>query len=178
MSLRVMQRKYYERIKNNEINSKQVFSINATNVGITKSKCRNDIVNPTTQKCYGVYNRQVLSGNNGLAAKVIDISANYVPTITNTYKRPPQFQANQYIANKRSKAIRCMFFDEDCNKVTRPTPVSRNCDCKKSTIITQDLQYLSAKDYMEKKLATRNITEDGVTQYESNMMKNIHGHCA
>ena len=70
-----------------------------------------------------------------------------------------------------------MFFDEDCNKVTRPTPVTRNCDCKNLSNVTQDLGYLSAKDYMEKKLAIRNVTEDGVTQYESKMMKNIHGYC-
>ena len=172
-----MQRKYNERRKTSEVNSNSTFSIYATNRGTTKSKCRNDIINPTTQKCYGVYNRQVLSGNNGLAAKVIDISANYLPTITNTYKRAPGFQSNQYTSNKRSKAIRCMFFDEDCNKVTRPTPVTRNCDCKNLSNVTQDLGYLSAKDYMEKKLAIRNVTEDGVTQYESKMMKNIHGYC-
>ena len=77
-----MQLKYNERIRNNEINSKKLFSLNATNVGATKSKCRSDVVRATPQKCYGVYNRQVLSGNNGLAAKVIDISSTSLPTIT------------------------------------------------------------------------------------------------
>ena len=43
MSLRVMQLKYYEKIRNNEINSKQIFTLNATNVGSTKSKCRSDV---------------------------------------------------------------------------------------------------------------------------------------
>ena len=49
-----MQLKYNERIRNNKINSKQIFSLNATNVGASKSKCRSDVVTASTQKCYGV----------------------------------------------------------------------------------------------------------------------------
>ena len=171
-----MQLKYNERIRNNKINSTQLFSLNATNVGASKSKCRSDVVRATPQKCYGVYNRQVLSGNNGLAAKVIDISSSYLPTITNVYKRAPGFQSNQHTANIRSKAIRCMYFDDSCNAVEEKDPDCKN-NCRKSYNITQDLGYLSAKDYMEKKLALRSGSKINSTEYESTVMKNIHGHC-
>ena len=48
---------------------------------------------------------------------------------------------------------------------------------QKTFAITQDLGYDSQKDYMERKLALRNVSVNGVTEYESKMMKNIHGHC-
>ena len=177
MSLRVMQLKYYEKIRNNEINSKQIFTLNATNVGSTKSKCRSDVVRASKQKCYGVYNRQVLSGNNGLAAKVIDISSTYLPTITNVYKRPPIFQPNQYIDNKKSKAIRCQYYDDDGNAVNRPDPLKRDTLKIRKSHITQDLGFLSSKDYMEKIKSVRSCTLNGITDYESKLMRNPHGNC-
>ena len=103
----------------------------------------------------------------------MDISSSYLPTITNVYKEHPDFSlinTQQMLDQKQSDA---------CISMTTVMLLKKKPDCKNNCgnyNITQDLGYLSAKDYMEKKLALRSVLNNS-TDYESTMMKNIHGYC-
>ena len=92
----------------------------------------------------------------------------------NTFKRVPKFTTNQYIANKRSAALRCEANDR-CN------PKAPDCwdNCVggprqrygKSTTTTQDLGFISSQQMINRRLALR--AGGGKTNaFESKMMNN------
>ena len=146
--MRVMQVKHNQRVKMNQVNSRQLFSLNFSNTGSINGKCcgfGKDKQTPSHQQSYSNYNRRALGGlggGGGLASRVQNGTASdRNAQLTNTVKRNPNFTQNEHIANVRSNALRC-------------TPICHN-NCGKQGKYTQDLGYLSSSQQLNKKLALR-----------------------
>ena len=149
------------------------------------SCCDSDIPIPkkaSFQQSYGNYHRRALSGLGGkgsLASRVqdgndsSDIGKRGTFQIMLTFKRPPKFTTNQYIANKRSKAIRC---DISMNVYNEKTPACYNdCGQTRHATTTKDLRFSSSHQQIQKRIALR-AGCDTDKAFESNMMNN--GKCA
>ena len=127
----------------------------------------------------------------GLASRVVDKS--FVDTAfkrgtqqrTVTYKRPQsgvQFVASNHISNKKSKALRCEYSNcktgngtsggmvGESQKKSWETDVPCIDVCGKKPVITQDLGYLSAGQYINKKLSLRAGTDLSGNEFESTIM--------
>lgn len=112
---------------------------------------------PAPQRSYGNYNRQALLGYSGLARRVVSLKNSQTNSPVsnpepNTYKRMPKFSQGQHLYNLSSKAVLCK------DRQTRCNPVSPKCrnDCGKNKItITKDIGYLSAGDYIQRKVGRR-----------------------
>lgn len=113
---------------------------------------------PAPQKSYRNYNRQAMLGYTGLASRVVSLKnsqTNNPATIPegNTYKRMPEFSQSQYLYNLKSCVVRRKDNQEKCNPVS---PKCRNDSCGKTKIsITKPVGYLSAGEYIERKIARR-----------------------
>ena len=97
-------------------------------------------------------------GYTGLASRVVSLKnsqTNDPATIPegNTYKRMPEFSQSQYLCNLKSCVVRRKDNQEKCNPVS---PKCRNDSCGKTKIsITKPVGYLSAGEYIERKIARR-----------------------
>ena len=229
--MRVMQVKYNSRVKNQQSNSRKLFSLAVTrgNEGGCKSNpvyevdisAGNIIASrgpsnmcgeysyiekaPSRQQSYGLYLKRATMGigaggggigaqpSGGLASRVVDPSLN---TVQNkglvqtmlTYKRPQDFTTNNYIENKKLKAIRCGVMDK-CdgsnpkvytgldkagNPNRKPEKICYNTNCKKIPCITEDLGYDAASDKINKRLAMR-AGPSLTAEYESPIMQSGAG---
>lgn len=150
---------------------------------------------PSHQQSYGLYLKRATMGigaggggigaqsSSGLASRVVSYPPKIDPNKGTyqamlTYKRGPNFTTGNYIADKKSKALRCDYSttDGDGNCPKPPVvPICYNDGCGKKPVITQDLGYLSANQQINKKLSLRagsNVNEN----YEIDMMNS--GKCA
>ena len=202
--MRVMQVKYNSRVKNQQVNSRTQrnggpFSLNYTGRGIKQGVCCNEGIYvpevPSHQQSYGLYLKRATMGigGGGLASKVVDPSVN---TVQNkgivqtmlTYKRPQDFTINNYIENKKLKAIRCGVMDK-CdgsnpkvytgldkagNPNRKPEKICYNTNCKKIPCITEDLGYDTASDQINRRLAMR-AGPSLTAEYESPIMQSGAG---
>ena len=181
--MRVMQVKHNQRVKMNQVNSRQLFSLNFSNTGSINGKCcgfGKDKQTPSHQQSYSNYNRRAMSGlggQGGPASRVQNGKASdRNAQLTNTVKRNPSFTPREYIANVRSEALRCDYSSityEDGSKKCKPdnTPICHN-NCGKQGKYTQDLGYLSSSQQLNKKLALRAGSDTtGFKMFE----KNIYG---
>ena len=113
---------------------------------------------PAPQKSYGNYNRQAMLGYSGLASRVVshkDSQTNnpLANAEMNTFKRMPKFSQGQHLYNLSSKAVLCKDSQTRCAPVD---PLCRNDAGGKSKIsITKDIGYLSAGDYIQRKVGRR-----------------------
>jgi len=202
--MRVMQVKYNSRVKMNQVNARTIknggpFALGFTNTGINHGECCTGATlvpkAPSHQQSYGLYLKRATMGigaggggigaqsSAGLASRVVS----YPPKIdTNkgtyqamlTYKRGPNFTTGNYIADKKSKALRCDYSttDGDGNCPKPPVvPICYNDGCGKKPVITQDLGYLSANQQINKKLSLR-AGSNVNANYEIDMMNS--GKCA
>ena len=133
---------------------------------------------PAPQRSYGNYNRQALLGYSGIANRVVSLRNSTNDTALsdperNTYKRMPKFSQSQRIYNLSSKAVLCK------DKQTRCAPVSpkcRNNDGGKSKIsITKDIGYMSAGDYIQRKVGRRIRYVNTSDEYEIPLARSGNG---
>jgi len=133
----------------------------------------------------------------GLASRVVDKSfvdpafKRGTQQRTVTYKRPQsgvQFVASNHISNQKSKALRCEYSTLNkegvhvCktgngtsggmigNSQKKFTDISCINVCGKKPVITQDLGYLSAGQYINKKLSLRAGSDLSGNEFESTIM--------
>tara|TARA_B100000963_G_scaffold293161_1_gene263505 strand:- start:1120 stop:1719 length:600 start_codon:yes stop_codon:yes gene_type:complete len=129
---------------------------------------------PAPQKSYGNYNRQALLGYSGLANRVVSLKNSQTNAIIsneptgvperNTYKRMPEFSQSQRVYNLRSCVNRRKDAQSKCNPVD-PICFNDEKGCGKTKIsITKDIGYLSASQYLQKKVARR--VKDVTKPYE------------
>ena len=195
--MRVMQLKYNSRVKNQQVNSRKPFSINYTGRGIKQGVCCNDGVHvqaaPSHQQSYGLYLKRATMGigaggggigaqpSGGLASRVVDFPANSSATKGTfqkmlTYKRPQDFTTNNYIENKKLKAIRCGVMDkcDGSNPAPKKNKICYNNCGGKIPCITEDLGYDNASDQINRRLAMR-AGPSLTAEYESPIMQSGAG---
>ena len=226
--MRVMQVKYNQRVKMNQMNSREPFALNYTNTGTVSNKgafvgvagerrvsrsghartglgvgggqtnpssscCDIDIPVPkkaSSQMSYSNYHRRALSGlggQGGLASRVqnrddsSDVAKRGTFQKMLTFKRPPNFTTNQYIANKRSAALRCEAHDR-CEDPDRKPDCwdkcgGRNTRGTRRRRETKSLGFISNQQMINRRLALR-AEEKGKDKvnFESDMMNS--GACA
>ena len=192
--MRVMQVKHNQRVKMNQVNSRQLFALNYSNTGqITGTCCGfgQDKHIPSHQQGYGNYNRRALNGlgGGGLASRVQNGDIGTPEYAMNTQKRVPDFTNNEYIANKRSVALRCQYssFDpnesDNCKKPVVPVCYNSSDGNRSSRAypsrggnggtITQDLGYLSSGQQINKQLSLRaGHTTTAFNEFENPTMNN------
>tara|TARA_B100000927_G_C16320458_1_gene411170 strand:+ start:151 stop:753 length:603 start_codon:yes stop_codon:yes gene_type:complete len=121
---------------------------------------------PAPQRSYGNYNRQAMLGYKGLAKRVVslrnsqtndviqDVENSGVPE-RNTYKRMPNFSQGQHLYNLTCGGVRCKDNQTRCNPVA-PRCYNDGESCNKTKIsITKQIGYLSAGEYLQRKVARR-----------------------
>lgn len=207
--MRVMKVKHNARVKTQQVNARGQSAIAFTRRGIKQGNCCNGGIfvprAPSRQQGYGLYLKRATMGvgDGGLASKVVyhkDENDNNVPVQKMlTYKRPQSggvdgFSSSNYVANIRSKALRCDYSQVDkkgecqisigngtsggmMGHSQNPLAASHPCSngCGKIPCITQNLGYLSASQQINKKLSQRGANPGKKstalsTNYESNMM--------
>lgn len=201
--MRVMKVKHNARVKTQQVNARGQSAIAFTRRGIKQGNCCNGGIfvprAPSRQQGYGLYLKRATMGvgDGGLASKVVyhkDENDNNVPVQKMlTYKRPQSggvdgFSSSNYVANIRSKALKCEYSSTDkngCKTVIgngtsggmmghsqNKSAASHPCVniCGKTGCYTQDLGYLSASQQLNKKLSLRANPNNLSTNYESNMM--------
>ncbi len=226
--MRVMQVKYNQRVKMNQMNSREPFALNYTNTGTVSNKgafvgvagerrvsrsghartglgvgggqtnpssscCDIDIPvpkKPSSQMSYSNYHRRALSGlggQGGLASRVQDGDDSSVAKRGAfqkmlTFKRPPNFTTNQYIANKRSAALRCEAHDRcEVHVLDRKNTCYSKCRSRNNWGTrrrreTKSLGFISNQQMINRRLALRAGGGKNKVNFESNMMNN--GACA
>ena len=113
---------------------------------------------PAPQKSYGNYNRQAMLGYSGLARRVVSLRNSQTNDVIpnperNTFKRMPKFSQGQHLYNLSSKSVLCKDAQTRCAPVD---PLCRNDAGGKSKIsITKDIGFLSAGDYIQRKVGRR-----------------------
>ena len=192
--MRVMQVKYNQRVKMNQINSRpgQVFALNFSNTGLITGTCcgfGKDPQIPSRQQGYGIYNRRAmlgLGGQGGLASRVVNHQTDTslqekfgTVIVANTVKRAPDFTPAEHTSNKRSCTLlrcissKCSGVVPICHNECAPLNPRSSIQHKKLDKFTQDLGYLSCSQQLDKKLSLR--TGSTSTPFESNLMNN--GNC-
>ena len=227
-----MQVKYNQRVKMNQMNSREPFALNYTNTGTVSNKgafvgvagerrvsrsghartgrgvgggqtnpssscCDIDIPvpkKPSSQMSYSNYHRRALSGlggQGGLASRVQDGDDSSIAKRGTfqkmlTFKRPPKFTTNQYIANKRCKALRCEAHDRCENPIIPKQPdggnecwnkcSGRNARGPRRRRQTKSLGFISNQQMINRRLALRAGGGKNKVNFESNMMNS--GACA
>ena len=165
MSIRVLKAKAQSRRLVAEKNSIAKLPVNLNYSNNSRIQCENniDVIKaPAPQKSYRNYNRQALLGYSGLASRIVsrrDSQTNDPITIPegNTFKRMPKFSQSQYLYNRTCEAVRCKDNQARCNPVVPKCYNNGDGDsCDKSKIsITKDIGYLSAGEYLQRKVARR-----------------------
>ena len=227
--MRVMQVKYNQRVKMNQMNSREPFALNRTNTGTVSNKgafvgvagerrvsrsgharagvgvgggitkpssscCDIDIPvpkKPSSQMSYSNYHRRALSGlggQGGLASRVqagddfSDVAKRGTFQKMLTFKRPPNFTTNQYIANKRSAALRCEAQDRcEVHVLDRKNTCYSKCRSRNNwgtrrRRATKSLGFISNQQMINRRLALRAGGGKNKVNFESNMMNS--GACA
>ena len=161
MSIRVLKAKAQSRRLVAEKNSIAKLPVNLNYSNNSRIQCENniDVIKaPAPQKSYRNYNRQALLGYSGLASRIVstrDSQTNEPITIPegNTFKRMPEFSQSQYLYNLKSCVVRNKDRQEKCSPVS---PKCNNDACGKTKIsITKPVGYLSAGEYLQRKVARR-----------------------
>ena len=202
--MRVMKVKHNARVKTQQVNARGQSAIAFTRRGIKQGNCCNGGIfvprAPSRQQGYGLYLKRAtmgVGGAGGLASRVVfhkDENDNNVPVQKMlTYKRPQSggvdgFSSSNYVANIRSKALKCEYSSTDKNgcktvigngtsggmmgQSQNKSATSHPCVniCGKTGCYTQDLGYLSASQQLNKKLSLRENPNNLSSNYESNMM--------
>jgi len=169
MSIRVLKAKAQSRRLVAEKNAVSRLPVNLNYSDNSPSICPGAIGTqkaPAPQKSYGNYNRQALLGYSGIANRVVSLRNSQTNAALatnperNTYKRMPKFSQSQRIYNLSCKSVLC---DDRENRCAPVSPTCRNDSCGKTKIsITQDIGYLSAGDYTQRKVGrrVRNTTDE------------------